>query len=105
LGFAAGDFGTILKTADYGVWESSLQKRSTLQIYPNPAHDRIVLDLPVSVNSGIVDILTISGRLLKTVQMSGQNACIHISELPEGLYLLNFKGKTSKLSGKFVKLK
>jgi hypothetical protein len=63
---------------------AATEAAATLQLYPNPAHDRLVI--PAAVNQA-VEVLDLAGRSLQTTVLppSGE---LMVSELPAGTYLV-----------------
>lgn len=69
----------------------------SLQLYPNPATDRLMLsaDMPVQC----VQVFDMTGRMV----MSSTGTELDVSTLPAGLYMLRAMGETGVGSKKFVK--
>lgn len=69
-------------------------------IYPNPAQDEIVVQVPKS--SAIVEIIDIQGRVVKSLKKSQpvSNFKLNVSELSNGIYLL--KCANSGNSARFI---
>ncbi|MDO1447213.1 T9SS type A sorting domain-containing protein [Rhodocytophaga aerolata] len=63
----------------------------TFTIYPNPADDKLYINVPESTTETIAEIWSIKGQLLirKQLQSSGHaDGVIHIQHLPAGVYIL-----------------
>lgn len=73
------------------------QKRSEVQIFPNPATDRIYLSGDTkSIRE--VAIYGLTGRLMRKVSAISDDQTVELSDLPTGVYLVNLKlenGKTT----------
>jgi hypothetical protein len=72
----------------------------TFQLYPNPATDRLFIELD-DLNTGSVVIYSIDGKVLAEYRLNGlQNGSIDISDLPSGIYTfeLNKYGQVSRRS-------
>ena len=69
----------------------------SLQLYPNPATDRLMLsaDMPVQC----VQVFDMTGRMV----MSSTGTELDVSALPAGLYMLRAMGETGVGSKKFIK--
>ena len=68
-------------------------------VYPNPTHDFINITSDVLPNE--VVITDAMGNTVMTV--NDDITKIDVSELPAGLYLLQFRSETGATSGRFVK--
>ncbi|MFD2787987.1 alpha/beta hydrolase-fold protein [Hymenobacter rubripertinctus] len=55
--------------------------------YPNPAHDRLTLRLPADVREARVEILELSGRMVRKEKLRNGDA-LDVSPLAKGLYQL-----------------
>ena len=111
-GYAVGANGTILKNTDGGIPVRIDEKQQTtgLKIYPNPATDKITLELPEagSAMNGIVSVYGITGQQLIQQQVQGITTIIDINSLPTGIYFARLVNReknahTAVSIGKFVK--
>lgn len=75
--------------------------RSMINVFPNPANEyiRVNFDMP----EGHLQIHDITGKLLKELDISHGPNHIDISELPDGLLILNFTSRDGKAQFKLVK--
>lgn len=69
----------------------------SLQLYPNPATDRLMLSADMPVQR--VQVFDMTGRMV----MSSTGTELDVSALPAGLYMLRAMGETGVGSKKFVK--
>ena len=69
----------------------------SLQLYPNPATDRLMLSADMPVQR--VQVFDMSGRMV----MSSTGTELDVSALPAGLYMLRAMGETGVGSKKFIK--
>lgn len=76
---------------------------SIINVYPNPAIDKITLSSEIPLNKAEVNIYSISGSLVSVMNL-GFNKEIDISSLPKGSYILKVKTVETTLVNKFVKL-
>ena len=67
---------------------------SQLQILPNPSHNQVILKNLSGNCQG--RIYTLDGRMVKAFEAS-EGLMLDISDLSEGMYLLNIDGQTLKL--------
>lgn len=69
----------------------------SLQLYPNPATDRLMLSADMPVQR--VQVFDMSGRMV----MSSTGTELDVSTLPAGLYMLRAMGETGVGNKKFIK--
>ncbi len=67
---------------------------SKLQIFPNPSHNQVFIKNLSGNSQG--RIYTLDGRIVKAFEAS-EGMMLDISDLSEGMYLLNIDGQTLKL--------
>ena len=65
-----------------------------VSLYPNPVYD--VLQILNVTGNQVVNIYALDGRLVKTFQVSGSQS-VDISNLPNGMYLVNISSSTFKM--------
>jgi photosystem II stability/assembly factor-like uncharacterized protein len=102
VGFAVGNFGTILKTDEVGVWVNNKSSVKTIKITPNPAADQVNVDIPGYSENGILTISTITSQEIRNIQITNSKITLDISNLPAGIYLVRFTGNNSTRIGKLV---
>lgn len=83
------------------------QPPTTLQVYPNPAEETVVL-IGLDVNTSYsVTVLNSSGMMvLHETQMSSNllgELPISVPTLPSGIYFIRVKGVSETMMAKFVK--
>ncbi len=71
----------------------NVQCAATCSVYPNPTHDKLVIE---NAEGEKVYIFDINGRLLQTANLQNGNATLNVSPLPQGEYLLLLNTKTVK---------
>ncbi len=76
-----------------------------LNIYPNPAKEKIYLDIPFADHEKMtVKIYNMLGERIRVVELHDkQNQEIDISSLQQGMYIVNLQTRNQKLQGSFVK--
>ncbi|MCX6294609.1 MAG: T9SS type A sorting domain-containing protein [Bacteroidetes bacterium] len=80
-----------------------ISNNNSLSIYPNPAKENITINFTSSSKNVSVRIYDATGRLVKNIHIqSGENS-INISELENGLYLLNLQDGNNSVTKRFVK--
>ncbi len=101
--------GKIFRTDDWGsTWYPHVlisDEKFSLQLYPNPAHDFITIQLPANDNIIFeVDIFDISGMIYgKYYVDTNDSNLIDVSFLPRGFYFLRLVGELGNYHVSFVK--
>jgi len=80
-------------------------ERGVLQVFPNPASDRVFIRLPEDDEIRSVQLIDMQGRecLFTQTIRPEQEIALSISHLPEGLYIWKVKGQRSAYTGKILK--
>ena len=76
--------------------------QSDLNIYPNPARDVLNINTEKAIES--VQIVSISGQLMRTVQGDSTFEEVNISDLQAGMYYILIKADGELITQKFVKM-
>lgn len=80
---------------------------SELQVYPNPANDHLMVEIPSSAWPGSIMLYDLNGRLLLqksvTASREGQILQIAISQYASGIYVLHYRSGNQHRSVKFFK--
>ena len=80
------------------------QNESSLSIYPNPATENITINFISTSKNILVKIYDVSGRLVKNIDnVTSGESTINISELENGLYIINITDGKSSATKRFVK--
>ena len=74
-----------------------------LTIVPNPTDGRFRVSATGSMAGGVVQLLSQTGSVVRTINVDGFDAVLDISDLPNGIYLLRFVADTKILQQKVVK--
>ncbi len=79
------------------------QEIENINVYPNPMVDQIEISLPVE--SGIVSILDVNGKVVFSQRLSDlENSIIDVNNLNQGVYIINIMTESNKVYiKKFVK--
>ena len=116
-GFAVGDSGTILYTANGGVVgidERGGRTAATFQLkqnYPNPFNPSTVISYELPFNSPVtLKVYDVLGREIKTLVSYRQNAGSHsvtfnAGNLPSGIYFYRLQAETYSETKKLILLK
>ena len=57
-----------------------------LQVFPNPANDRVVLVMPGGLTAGMVQIMDSKGALVREHRLIGERTELSMQDVPTGLY-------------------
>lgn len=96
---------SITDTTDYiGIHDIEDISR-LIKLYPNPANDYLVLEIPqqFDMQNFQAVIINSEGKTLKTSSLSGPKPYLSIVNLPSGLYLLRIENQQVKASKRFIK--
>ena len=96
---------SITDTTDYlGIHDVEDISRS-INLYPNPANNYLVLEIPQQFNmqNFHATIINSEGKTLKPFSLSGSKPYLSIVNLPSGLYLLSIENQKMKASKRFIK--
>ena len=74
-----------------------------LTIVPNPTDGRFRVSATGSMAGGVVQLLSQTGNVVRTVNVDSFDATLDISDLPSGIYLLRFVSDSKILQQKVVK--
>ncbi len=72
----------------------------TVNIYPNPANDKIEV---IGLSNGTLDIINAQGQTIKTLNISNTKTTIDISKLSGGVYTLQIKTEKGIIVKKLIK--
>jgi hypothetical protein len=75
-------------------------ENENIKVYPNPATDNIIIGAP---RQAVIKILDIQGKLIKTLETTGNNTSIDVSELPGGIYILEVRTPNDVIIKKLIK--
>ena len=84
---------------------SSVQDHSKFgfSVFPNPAMDRITIDLPVEETGQLLEVVDALGKVTMTRTLTVCKTQLDISSLPSGVYFVRLSGEKSFQVGKFMK--
>jgi hypothetical protein len=84
----------------FGINDIQLSKFS---LYPNPAIDKITVELSEAVKENTLSIVNIEGQQLSTRKITEPKTQLDISSLPSGVYFMRLTSDRAVEVGKFVK--
>jgi hypothetical protein len=106
-GYAVGRYGTIIKRTNGGVWIDEKQTDGVLNIYPNPAREKITITLPFKpddIQSGCeLSVSGITGIEVLSQKKMEKEIVINVNSLSPGLYLIRCVCRGGVVVGKFIK--
>jgi hypothetical protein len=71
-----------------------------MSVFPNPAKDLIHVSYTQNVTKGRIEILDMSGRVLRSIPAIGQNWTIDVSIFPSGIYTIRLISDNTIVSRK-----
>ena len=74
-----------------------------IAVYPNPASNIITVETSVITDKSQLSIINLNGQQLITRQITGPNATLDISSLPNGVYFVRLTSESKVALGKFIK--
>lgn len=81
----------------------NVPQESGLFLYPNPARDKITIQIPVSLKESNLVIIDPAGQHLITCQINDLKTILDISNLSNGVYFMQLTNNRSNAVGKFIK--
>jgi Secretion system C-terminal sorting domain len=76
---------------------------SNLSVFPNPANDKITIEISGKTNESNLAIVNIEGQELIKQKISNRKIQIDISNLPSGVYFVRLTNDKTVEVGKFIK--
>lgn len=79
-------------------------ENTVLKMYPNPATDQLWIDNFHGVEHGKIEIYNLAGQMVRNESIQPRNLLpVNVSELPNGVYVVQMNGGNQLLTGRFVK--
>ncbi len=77
--------------------------KSDFKVYPNPAQDRIFVDVPEGQLPSQIEIMDLQGRILKSENLANTRSEVQIENLPQGVFIYRvLSGNEIVKTGKIV---
>ena len=76
-------------------------KEKELQLYPNPAYDRVTISN--TQGAGTIRVTDLAGKLVLQQAVNGNSIVLDITSLKAGSYIVQLETATEKYTGKLVK--
>jgi hypothetical protein len=106
----ASDAGNRVKIDEIKVWDNSVngllstKANATLSTFPNPVKDMLYVNLDNQSNYNEIEILNLTGKVLKTQQVNGAKlVSIDTRDLSGGVYICRTKSGSDVKTAKIVK--
>lgn len=76
-----------------------------VKLYPNPSHDKLLIDLPEGFGGGNIRVISTSGQVFKQTRVleGTQQVTLEVKQLSAGNYRIYFTGKSGTASVPFIK--
>ena len=71
------------------------------RIFPNPAADHVDITCPETIES--IRLHSLSGTLMMAESIHAKTCRLHVSALPQGVYLLTIETRNGAKTGRFIK--
>ena len=88
---------------------SSIQYVKTdVKVFPNPTKDYLNIKLDDNAGNGKIEVKDVFGKTVKKVSFdnaNGENIRLNVSNLEDGIYLLNIEFGTVNVTKKFIKIR
>ncbi len=91
---------TALAHKNYKPLPTNIKPADNLKLSPNPATNRITLQL---LDKALIQIIDLTGKTVKALQTGPGTQTVDISSLNPGVYLIRVTYKNKTLSAKFIK--
>ena len=77
-----------------------------IKLYPTIAQDIMYLDVLTSFDNGIVQIISLQGELMNTIQIGNNTTgnAINVANYPQRIYILSLTTDTFRSTQRFVKM-
>jgi PKD repeat protein len=88
-------------------WVQSVLSAAVLKVQPNPTPGQIEIILPTATaafeyQNGRLELYDLKGQLIRVASFSGPSTTWQIGELPDGVYLIRYIGRTTSLTAKVI---
>ncbi|MCG3166633.1 MAG: hypothetical protein POELPBGB_02413 [Bacteroidia bacterium] len=80
---------------------SNQQPANTLTLFPNPAHNQVIVESGIS--KGQYTLRDVTGKLLLTASVNAPRFLADISSLSSGVYFITLTGNEQQYTGKIIK--
>jgi hypothetical protein len=81
--------------SNYSILTTKELENDEIQIFPNPTNQNLTIQGLEFGNS--LELYDLKGNLLVEIKYTNENETINISQLSDGMYFIQYKGKSYKL--------
>lgn len=99
----AGDKAVTTSTSGFSVLGIAKEKQLDFAIYPNPTSDNINVQLPSGVSKATLNLFDLSGRLIKSKELTLNSELLNVSSLSKGIYVLKIESNGKIGAKQFIK--
>jgi len=82
---------------------NEIEKSAFIKAYPNPATDRVMVELPTSINAGYIQILNVTGQVISRKEISGKIVNFDLKDLSTGIYFIEVNSDGNSIFKKMIK--
>ncbi len=95
----------LAKSGNIVIGINELNNSLNISAFPNPVVDNIIIRVPeiATSDSYRIEILNISGQIIKTIYNNGKETTIDLKNLPSGVYIIKAKTDEGIAIKKFIK--
>jgi hypothetical protein len=94
-------------TAKFNTWAVNVNnvngEGAQLAVYPNPVQQEMVVTIGGTVQEGTITVLDMTGKLLKTQTVNSNTVKVNVTELPAGMYIVQYTDDNRREQVKFSK--
>jgi hypothetical protein len=98
--YAFGDSGLVMKTSIITSIKNNQSQINTINIYPNPATNYLIIDGISHMNPKTIQLYDLKGTLLKAFNVSSNY--LDLNGLPKGIFLLKIQTQDAQISKKVI---
>jgi M6 family metalloprotease-like protein len=84
--------------------EASIQKTKDVRIFPNPAGDRVTVELPEETFFNRIQLVNLHGQVVLQRELSAGETTLSLDleELPGGIYFVSLEGAGERIQSKLI---
>jgi hypothetical protein len=94
-------------TAKFNTWAVNVNnvngEGAQLAVYPNPVQQEMVVTIGGTVQEGTIAVMDMTGKLLKTQTVNSNTVTVNVTELPAGMYIVQYTDDSRREQVKFSK--
>ncbi len=95
---------SVCKSVNIIITAQAENSMSALNFYPNPSHDKLIIDYNGSLEKVSIEITDLAGRSVwKSEGTSGSSVLINVESFADGMYIINLFSEQGHSSMQFIK--